>query len=316
MPKIFPVIVKRTTINNIISGVTNWLAATKPATKVSTVATLIAAKPKVAIRQTFAPMAMTILEKAATRVSTVNSGTLGKPLLKPAARAVQLVSGTVRPNELPAVRQMFAPMILKTAERPAGKIVQVEFDLTHLSYVVTAAQDAAGTGTWQNPTNIQGQEQGTQAGSSSYAGGLLLGSAKLRGTAMVAQANRPSTLVIDAVYLRFHYQTTGLPIVSDLISNLVLGYGLNQLPPNDITVATITVNEDFLVAGREIQIADSGHYLNAAGGQAFIPNIGPTWANIAALQPYFGATTIANGLMTYYADAVRLRVVAHETWNP
>lgn len=202
-----------------------------------------------------------------------------------------------------------APFRLLSVQKPAVSAVRASFDLVHKSYVATAAQDAGGTGTWNNPTFIQGQEQGTQAGSATFSGGLVLGTGKLRGT-LVTQPTR-GTLIIDEVWLRFHYQTTGLPVVSDLISQLALGYRVNTAPVAgaDKDVVVVTSNDNYLVAGREFRID------NGAGAFTDVLGTAVTWANITLIQPYFSATTILNGLMTYHADAVRLRVVAHTVYT-
>lgn len=229
--------------------------------------------------------------------------------LKPAVR-VQTVGRFLISAVKPGTRVRFSSLVLKVQQKPALVASRVSFDLVHKSYVVTAAVDAGATGTWNNPTNIQGAEQGTQAGSATFSGGLVLGTGKLRGTAMVTQPSR-GTLVIDEVWLRFHYQTVGLPAVSDLISQLALGYRINTAPVagTDKDVVVVTANENFLVAGREVRID------NGAG--AFTDTLGTavTWANISLIQPYYAATTILNGLMTYYADAIRLRVVAHTVYT-
>lgn len=202
-----------------------------------------------------------------------------------------------------------APFRLLSAQKPATSAVRASFDLVHKSYVVTAAVDAGATGTWNNPTNIQGTEQGTQAGSATFSGGIVLGTGKLRGTAMVTQPTR-GTLIIDEVWLRFHYQTIGLPVVSDLISQLALGYRINTTVPTvDKDVQVVTSNDNYLVAGREFRID------NGAGAFTDVVGTAVTWENITLLQPYFSATTILNGLMTYYADAIRLRVVAHTVYT-
>lgn len=223
---------------------------------------------------------------------------------RPATRA-QTVCRFLLAFPKPATVVRFAPFTLKTQARPATSAGRLSFDLDHRSHIITAAVDAGGTGSWSDPNNITAAPQGTRAGSAQYSGGLVLGASKLRGT-MVAQANR-GPLIIDAVYLRYHYETSGLPLVSDLISNLALGFRINTapLPTSDHVLHSVSSNEERLVAGREIRID------NGAG--AFVDALSTplTWANVGLVQPYFGATTIANGLMAYYADAIRLRVVAH-----
>lgn len=304
--RIFPTIIRRTTV--VISTVTNWLASAKAATKVSTVGTFLLGRPKPAAKVT--PLASGIskaAEKPAAKVTTNAVGTVAQQIVKAAAKLSTVNAGTIKASAKSAALVAFGPMTMRVPEK-AASVLLTKLDLSHTSFVVTAAQDAGGTGTWQNPTNMQGA---TNATVSTFSGGLVLGTGKLRGTAMVAQPNRPAILVIDQVYLRYHYKTTGLPVVSDLISQLALGFRINTTPlaGPDKDIAVVTSNDDFLVAGREIRIDDgAGKFIDGATAAV---STAVTWANIALIQPYLNAATIANGLMAYSVDSVRLRVVAH-----
>lgn len=290
----------------IISGIANYLGRVRSATKLTMTARLVM-PVRSATRILFSPSVLIMIEKSATKITTFSSAVLNQKIVKSGSRFTSIYTGTWKPDQKSATKVTFAPVILTSPQKLATNITQATAVGTHKSYVVTAAVDVGGTGTWNNPTRIQGQEQGTQAGSATYSGGIVLGSARLRGTVMASQNNRAYT--IDAVYLRWHYQTVGLPIISDLISQFELGYRINTspIPTVDDQVYVVSVNEDFLVAGREIRI-DNG------AGQ-FIDDLSTpvTWANLALIQPYFHAATIANGLMTYYADAIRLRVEFSDT---
>lgn len=262
---------------------------------------------RAAARVAFSPSRLVMLQRPATRLAVFSVAVLRQSVVVAGTRLTSIYTGTLRLVARPGVRFSFdAPLRVLMAQRPGTNVVQATIVGTHLSHVVTAAQDAGGTGTWQNPTNMQGSPEGTRAGSSTFAGGLILGTGKLRGTALVAQANR--AYQIDSVWLRFHYETSGLAVVSDLISQLALGFriGTSPLPGPDRDMAVISANENFLVAGREIRIDDgAGKFLDGVSAAVSTP---VTWANIALLQPYFSASTIANGLMSYYADGIRLRV--------
>lgn len=261
---------------------------------------------------------LTVPQKAAVRIAAFLAGAF-TAIVKSGLRLAQIGSLTVL--EIAGVRASMAPALLWILQKPAIKISQVSFNLVHGSWVVTAAQDAGGTGTWNNPTRMQAAAQGTQAGSATFSGGLILGTGKLRGT-MVAQSNRPTSLIIDEVYLEFSGETTGLPVVSDLISNLQLGYRINTtpIPGVDTTLEQLESNQNFFIGGSGGKLfrinrtgADSGKFTDGATAAV---STDVTWANIARVQPYFSATTIATGAMDYYADAVRLTVIAHEDWLP
>lgn len=292
-------------------GGLNFRANVRSATKQTVVAVLRAAEQKPATRVTSAPATLrAALQRPATRVTQTISGTV-KATQRAAARAAMAPAVLVAARQRTAARQTMAPTTLVGArQRAAGNIVQIKIDLNHASHVVTAANRVTNVNNWATPANMQGAPQGTRAGSSSFVGQLLLSSGTIDGT-MVAQANRPSSLAIQSVHLDFYGDTAGLPIVSDLVSSLILGFFINlaPIPGTDTTLDTINVSSaPFLATPRSFRID------NGAGAFTDIAGTPVTWANIALIKPFFKAQIIANATgITYYADAVRLRVVASET---
>lgn len=311
MSRIYPVI-KRVT--NIISGVINFRFDVSAAIRSSWVGNLLAARQNPATRVTWSPIRWTTLQRAASRVTAFISDGLVKLTQRAATVASWSPADLLAARENPATRQTMAPATLVAAKpRSAGNVVQVQYDLNHASHIVTAAQDVGGTGTWNNPTRAQGapNDPGDHSGDSDIGGqALLLVTGTLRGT-MVAQNSRPATLAISAVYLDWYGQVSGLPVVDDLVSRLILGYRINTSPVPGADKAEVTIttgNSNFHSTPRTARIDNGAGAFTDALGTAV------TWANIALIQPYFQASIIL-GLTgaRYYADAVRLRVVASET---
>ena len=308
--KVLPVFVKKITTIIQAAGGANFKGIINPAIRLTTqLRGVVPQKP--ATKLTLSPITAKVTEKPATKLTMspiTQSGT------KVTAGTKQTNVLTAKAPENPATKLTLAPIRATALEKPASKILQIRFDLTHKSNVVTAAVDAGATGTWNNPTNIQGPRDAAVA---TFSGGLVLGTGKLRGTAMVAQPNRPATLLIDSVSLRYYYKTAGIPAVSDLISSLAVGFRINTSPIAGVDKDVHSVsagNEDFLVAGNSFRIDDgAGKFIDGASPAV---STAVTWANIALLQPYLNASTIANGLMTYTADAIDLTVVAHEVEIP
>ncbi len=233
--------------------------------------------------------------KVAANIGTVLSAIIG--YTKPAANVSQ------------------SPSTLLVAETPAGHISRVDIELLHGDYVVTGSNDAGNVQNWTNPTNVQGAPNATFA---TFAGGALLESGVLRGT-HVAQTNRPSTLIIDKVFLDFYGKAVGLPVVSDLVSNLTLRYRVNTAPVAGVekTLQAIsTGTTDFSVTPLSFRIDDVANGVFNDGATPAL-STALTWANIALVQSDWSATTIL-GLVgaVYSADAVKLRVEAHEIWVP
>ena len=220
------------------------------------------------------------------------------------------ILGTVRS----AVNFVQSPSTLLVTEKPALKISQVQIDLSHTSYVVTGSNDTGNLQNWTNPTNLQGAENSVFA---TFGGSAtLLVSGVLRG-AMAAQPNRPANLVIDQVWLDFYGKAVGLPIVSDLVSGLTLRYRVGGITALEKTLQTInTGTADFSVTPLSFRIDDVANGVFNDGATPALSSA-LTWANIALLAPDWSAQVILGLVSTIFsADAVRLRVIAHDTWIP
>jgi hypothetical protein len=208
-----------------------------------------------------------------------------------------------------------SPSTLLVSEKAAGHISQVNITLLHGDYVVTGSNDTGNVQNWTNPTNVQGAPNASFA---TFAGGAILESGVLRGT-HVAQTSRPSTLIIDKVFLDFYGKASGLPVVSDLVSNLTLRYRINTSPvagQEKSLQAISTGTADFSVTPLTFRIDDVANGVFNDGATPAL-STALTWANIALVQSDWSATTIL-GLVgaLYSADAVKLRVEAHEVWIP
>lgn len=262
-------------IQNIISGLVNWLARTKVGVRLASIIRLVA-NQKPAVKLSPAASRLTVAQKPAVKLSQSSS-------------------------------RMTVP------QKPAYNVTQIAFNLVHMSHIVTAANRVTSTQNWTNPANAQGAPNGVFA---TWGNPLsILSTGTLNGT-MIAQpapaAGRPASLVIDEIYLRFYSKATGLPLIDDLLSGSTVGFFINTAPVagTDTVLLRHGLNYDNVATGEEFRID------NGAG--AFIDTLGTavTWANVSLIVPYFKGDAIVGVNPTISADACRLRVVAHEVWNP
>lgn len=281
----------------------NWLGQLRAAIRQSFIGSLLAGKPRLASRFTFAPMKMLVPEKFASRLSLFSSGTLALPPVKPASRLTVPASGTAKLNEKPASKLLFSPMKMLSAEKPASEMVQVRFDLEHKSFVQVMTNRTGNTRDWTNLANAQGANNGTKA---NWDGSLaLLQTGTMLGTT-VAQSNRPASLIIDAVYVAVWGDWAGLPIVADITSSLSWYYRLGTVIGTEVLMAQRRTGSGS-DSGTEFRID------NGAGAFTDTLATAVTWANIATIQLGAQGATLVGVAAQFNVDAMRLRVVAHET---
>jgi hypothetical protein len=272
--RLFPSVIKR--ITTIISGgLVNFLLSVKPATRLQTLATLLT-RQKPATKLTMAPSSLTVPQRSGTRLTTFSTATLAKASQRLASRLSITSTGTIKLNQRPATKIIAPPFTLLATEKPATEMVQQFINLEHKSFVVTMTNDTANVRSWTNPANAQGANNATNA---VWDGSLAVAqTGKMHGT-LVAQPNRP--YVIDSVWMAVWGSWSGLPVVDDLLSGLTIGYRIGGLTALDVQ----TIRRGTRV----------------------------TWANIALLQFYAGGQTLVGVASTFNVDAIRLRVVAHDT---
>lgn len=306
--KIFPVSVKKF-YTTVVSGLVNWLARTKAAAKLTAVGRLLVTeKPAVRLASR---VALTTPEKPAVRLSSLVSGVV-KASQKPVARLAAV--GRLLVPAKAALKLAGAASRMLVSGKPASNITQVDIDLSHTSFIVTAANRVGNTTNWTNPANAQDAPDATHATWTNTLAILTLNNA-IDGT-MVAQSNRPSTLLIKEVWLQFYSSASGLPIVDDLLSGVTLGYFINTAPVagSDTTCTRHGINYNAL-AGEEFRI-DDGDGSNFT--DTTVPPGGTpiTWANIALIKPWAKASSVVGIAPSATLAAIRLRVVAEEIWNP
>lgn len=210
-----------------------------------------------------------------------------------------------------AARVTQSGFTLLSSQKPAGSIPRIFIELAQATHVVTGSNDTGNVTNWTTPTNIQGAPD---AAFSTFQGAVLLGSGVLRG-AMVAQFNKTS-LEIGSVYLDFYGKVAGLPVVSDLVSNLTLRYRVGGVTAVEKTLQAISTGaNDFSVTPLSFRIDDGAGKFTDGATPALSTAV--TWANIDLLSPDWSASTLA-GLVgaLYSADAVRLRVNGYTYWYP
>lgn len=294
-----------------VAGALNFRANVRAAARQTVVASLRAALQRPATRVTMSPADLrAALQRPATRVTQVISGAVS--VSQRAATRVTLAPATlIAARQRPASRQSMGPATLVGArQRSGGNIVHIKFDLTHQSFIATAANRATNTQNWTNPANAQGPPNASAA---TWGNPLsILSTGTLNGT-LFGQSNRPASLAITAVYLQFYSKASGLPIVDDLLSGASLGLFVNTspVPGPDKVLARHGINYDNFAAGEEFRIDDgAGKFIDGATPAL---STAVTWANIALLVPYFKGDAIVGVNPTVSADACRLRVVASET---
>jgi hypothetical protein len=196
--------------------------------------------------------------------------------------------------------------------------------ITDYSKLVIGVQAATGTA----PVSIQVNRARLVIGDGSIVGtarlgeGLVLVSGVLTGS-HATQSSRPTSLVIDKVFLDFFTRGTGILLAVG--SRLRHQFRINLSP---VAGQIFTLSADLGVHNAlstplsyRLDLGDgandgTGHG-NAAGHfkDLTVPPGGTpvTWANIALVQSIVdGAILVALGLDNYYIDAVKLRVEAHE----
>lgn len=299
MTKIFPTVIRRVT--TIISGAANYLGRQHPATRLSWVGVLVE-RIRPASRVTIAPARLVMSERPASRISTFSVAILGQVLQRPAARLNGFLSGATTLTQRPSTRATFAPFVAKTLERPATNMTEAFITGEHKSFVVTFTNDLANTRNWTALANAQGANNGTNA---NWDGSLSLAQLGTMHGTLVAQPNRGS-MVIDAVYLAVWGSWSGLPVIDDLLSGLTTGYRIGGITALDVQVLRRGVSSGSDV-GTEVRID------NSAG--AFTDTLGTavTWTNIAALEFWAKGQTLIGVSSQFNIDAMRLRVVFHET---
>jgi hypothetical protein len=237
--------------------------------------------------------------KPAIRLATIVQGVI-KPPLKAAVRLIPVARLTVPVRA--GARLVLAPIRGLVLTRPAFR-VQFQFNLNHENHVQpgTATQDTGGA--WQNVANSEGTPNGVYA---TLTEGVALVTGTLRGQ-FAAQSSRPSTLAITQVLIDFYFQTADFPTVG---TTWTVGFRHGGVGGASVTLrGPESSNVNHLITPLTFDITSEF----GGGGEPAL-----SWANIAAIQPFYSGSILVNSTLTpvIRVDGTRLRVVAAETWNP
>lgn len=292
MPKLFQVVKKVVTV--VAGGAVNFPSVQRAAVRVSVLFTARSAQ-RAGTSAVQTPTGLSILQRASGRLSATVTGTVDRPLIRPAAVATARVVGAAVPR-LVAGASAAAKSLTgasKAPEHSAGRIARIKTDLAHTSSIQagTATQDTGGA--WTNVARIEGEPDGLGA---TLTGGLTVRTGTLRG-AMAAQPNRPASLVVSHVELRYRVRVTSIAVLESLVLAWRVGTGLAR------TAFALTSD----TTGLQTFVADLTPVLTGPGGE------GLSWATMASIQPVVTGNTVVGSDTILEVDSVNINIVASET---
>ena len=294
MPKLFPIVKKVLTV--VVGGAVNFPSVQRSAARIESLLTARTGQ-RAGTSAIQGPTTLSVGQRAAGRLSVAVAAVLDRPLVRCAGLVTSRAVGVVRPLLRPGTSAPAKGLsgASKAPERGAGHITRIKTDLAHTSSVQpgTASQDAGGS--WTNIARIEGAPDGLAA---TLTGGLTLRTGTLRG-GMAAQPNRPASLVVSHVELRYRVRITSIALLESLVLAWRVGNGVAR------TAFTLTAD----TTGLQVFVADLTPILTGPGGE------GVSWATMAAIQPIVTGNTIVNSDTVFEVDSVSINIVASETQN-
>lgn len=212
-----------------------------------------------------------------------------------AVLTTQLVSGTgqVSVNEAEQLSTVL-DATGSTKEVPAGKIVQIKYDLTGTYGAASATNVTVSGSAWASSANAAGLHNGTNA---THNGAASAQDAYLNFAWPSFPNKSDADLVISAVSLNFYFQQAGT-ILNNGGLTLYWGTTTNQAAN---TIANFTGNQNSSVTPYSVDLFAAGI---------------TTWTQLATLGARIRGTLAALSGATQSVDAVELVVTASATQLP